>query len=96
MPKTLKIIFLCVFLLSSTARAENLAVKVEHKAAKIDACSATQPCIISVEKRKDKFIVIVKKAALITKQGVIKFKSGNTNHHTFDNNGNWLQVIHTP
>ena len=95
MSKNVIIILLSVFLSTTVVRADNLAVKIELKAAEIDYCSSVQPCVVSVEKRNNRFIVTVKKAALITKYGVIKYKSGSTNYHIFNDQGLWLRVTHT-
>jgi hypothetical protein len=91
----MKKILLLILILPIQVYASDILEDIEKKAAKLSSCSVKQPCEITIEKKELLFVVKVKKSAVITEYGVLKYKSGSTTYHEFDLKGNYLGARHT-
>lgn len=53
------------------------------------------PCSITVEKTHEGYFVRVKASVLITMHGILKYKTGSTDYHQFNNDGIFIGTKHT-
>jgi hypothetical protein len=78
------IIFLGCFV-NIAANASDL--KFEKLAAFEANCSKEQPCIISVTKEEEKYVVKVNRSTSITPEGVLKFRAGSVVYYIYNLDG---------
>jgi len=84
-----------LFILPFYVYAADLLMVIEKKAAKLNSCSKVQPCVITIDKKNNVYFVKVKQSALITEDGVMKYKTGSISYYKFNEKGEYLGVAHT-
>jgi len=91
----MKQILLILLLLPTSLNAAEFMLEIEKKAAELSSCSIEQPCEVTVVKEDGLYVVKVKRSAIITEHGVLKYKTGSITYHTFDNKGIYIKSKHT-
>jgi hypothetical protein len=84
--KTMKKVFISIFILSSLACTNAKAltdIEIEKLAANKANCSTEHPCIVSVTTDKDEYRVKVNRSTLITPDGILKFRTGSVINYIF-------------
>ena len=75
--------------------ASELMLEIEEKAAALSSCTKEQPCEITIEKKSVFYVAKVKRSAIITEYGVLKYTTGSTTYYTFDDEGVFIKSKHT-
>jgi len=70
-------------------------LEIERKAAALSSCSRELPCEITIEKNGAFYVAKVKRSAMITEHGALKFKTGSVTYHIFDDKGAFIESKHT-
>ena len=70
-------------------------LEIERKSAALSICTKELPCEITIEKNGVFYVAKVKRSAMITEYGVLKYKTGSTTYHTFDDKGVFIESKHT-
>jgi len=91
----MRLIILLIALFPIQIYASDVLQDIEIRAAELGSCSVKQPCEITIEKKQSSYIAKVKKSAMTTEYGVLKYKTGSTTYYVFDADGRYLGVKHT-
>jgi hypothetical protein len=79
------ILLLCGFV-HVNANASSV-MEIERLAASEANCTKDQPCIISITRDKEKYVVKVNRSTLITPEGVLKFRPGSVIYYIYKSDG---------
>jgi len=87
---------LLLFLLSPISlSASELMLEIEKKAAALSSCTIEQPCTITIEINDGLYVAKVKRSTKITEYGVLKYRTGSTTYHIFNDKGAYIKSKHT-
>ena len=91
----IKSYLLILLLLPTSINASELMSEIEKKSAALSSCTKEQPCEITIEKNGVFYVAKVKRSAIITEYGVLKYTTGSTTYYTFDDEGVFIKSKHT-
>jgi len=83
------IIFFLIFInCFIQAHANQLSELDVRKLAAVEAkCSKEKPCIITITKKENRYMVKVRKSTSITPEGILQFRTGSTIYYIYNSEG---------